>query len=70
VVHVEDVARILLAAPAGPGISVANVAAETVTVGDLARLARGERPADEPDWTVSSPFAYRHSVSDYLAGTA
>lgn len=68
VVHVEDAARILLAAPAEPGISAANVAAEAVTVRDLARLARGEPPEDEPGWTVVSPFAYRHAVSDYLAG--
>ena len=38
VVHVDDAARILLEAPAGP----ANVAAETITVADVARLARGE----------------------------
>jgi nucleoside-diphosphate-sugar epimerase len=70
VVHVDDAARILLAAPAEHGISVANVAAETVTVRDVARLARGEPPGDEPAWTVRSPFAYRHAVRDYLAGTA
>ena len=42
VVHVEDAARILL--EAGPG--VANVVAETVTVGDVAapRARRGGRP--------------------------
>ena len=67
VVHVEDAARILLAAPAESGISAANVAAETVTVRDLARLARGEPPEDDPGWTVTSPFAYRHAVRDYLA---
>jgi nucleoside-diphosphate-sugar epimerase len=70
VVHVEDAARILLAAPAEPGISAANVSAETVTVRDLARLARGERAEDEPAWTVTSPFEYRHGVRDYLAGAA
>ena len=67
VVHVEDVARILLEAPAQEGISAANVAAETVTVADLARLAHGEPAGDEPAWTVTGPFAYRHSVGDYLA---
>jgi nucleoside-diphosphate-sugar epimerase len=67
VVHVEDVARILLAAPAVPGISAANVAAETVTVRDVARLARGEPAEDQPAWTVASPFEYRHALSDYLA---
>jgi nucleoside-diphosphate-sugar epimerase len=70
VVHVEDAARVLLAAPAGPGISAANVAAETVTVRDVARLARGERPEDEPGWSVESPFTYRHSLRDYMAGSA
>jgi nucleoside-diphosphate-sugar epimerase len=68
VVHVEDVARILLAAPAERGISAANVAAETITVRDLARLAQGEPPGDEPAWTVTGPFKYRHAVRDYLAG--
>jgi nucleoside-diphosphate-sugar epimerase len=68
VVHVEDVARILLAAPWEPGISAANVAAETVTVRDVARLAQGEPPEDEPAWTVTSPFTYRHSLREYLAG--
>jgi nucleoside-diphosphate-sugar epimerase len=68
VVHVEDVARILLAAPAEPGISPANVAAETATVRDVARLACGERPEDEPGWTVATPFSYRHALRDYLAG--
>ena len=68
VVHVEDAARILLAAPSEPGISAANVAAETVTVRDVARLARGERPGDAPGWTVASPFSYRHKLGDYFTG--
>lgn len=68
VVHVEDAARILLAAPAEPGISAANVAAETVTVRDVARLARGEPPEDEPAFAVASPFTYRYALRDYLAG--
>ena len=66
-VHVEDVARILLEAPSKSGISAANVAAETVTVRDVARLARGEPAEDVPAWTVASPFSYRHTVADYLA---
>jgi UDP-glucose 4-epimerase len=70
VVHVEDVARILLGVPSEPGISVANVAAETVTVADVARLARGEPAEDQPTWTVASPFDYRHVLSDYLAGSS
>ena len=67
VVHVEDAARILLTAPSEPGISTANVAAETVTVRDVARLACGERPEDAPAWNVASPFSYRHTLGDYLA---
>jgi nucleoside-diphosphate-sugar epimerase len=70
VVHVEDAARILLAAPAERGTSAANVAAETVTVRDVARLARGEAPEDEPAWTVDSPFTYRHALRDYLGDAA
>ena len=62
VVHVEDAARILLESDPG----VVNVAAETFTVADVARLARGEEPADEPAFTVRSPFDYRHTVREYL----
>jgi nucleoside-diphosphate-sugar epimerase len=62
VVHVEDAARILFESDSG----VANVAAETITVADVARLARGEEPADEPAFTVRSPFDYRHTVREYL----
>ena len=63
VVHVEDVARILL--DAGPG--VANVVAETLTVGDVAALVRGEPATGTPTCTYASPFEYRHRVADYLA---
>jgi nucleoside-diphosphate-sugar epimerase len=69
-VHVEDAARILLAAPSQPGVSAANVAAETVTVRDVARLARGELAEDVPAWTVASPFSYRHRLADYLASAS
>jgi nucleoside-diphosphate-sugar epimerase len=62
VVHVEDAARILLDAPPGP----ANVAAETVTVADVARLARGEEARDTPAWTATSQFEYRHALAEYL----
>ena len=63
VVHVEDAARILL--DAGPG--VANVVAETVTVGDVAASIRGEPTAGMPTCTYASPFEYRHGVADYLS---
>jgi UDP-glucose 4-epimerase len=66
VVHVQDAARILHAAPAAPGITVDNVAAETVTVGDVAALAEGAQPAGEADRSYSSPFEYRHRVAEYL----
>jgi nucleoside-diphosphate-sugar epimerase len=62
VVHIEDAARILL--DAQPGIE--NVAAETVTVADVAALTRGEETAAAAAFTVSSPFAYRHRLADYL----
>jgi nucleoside-diphosphate-sugar epimerase len=67
VVHVADVARILLDEPRGPGVSATNVAAETVTVADVAALARGDDARGEPAFTVASPHAYRHRVAEYLA---
>ena len=63
VVHVEDAARILLEAQPG----TENVAAETVTVADIAALARGEEPAGVAAFTVRSPFEYRHTLADYFA---
>ena len=62
VVHVDDAARILLGA--GPGTE--NVAAETVTVADVAALARGEEPAGGASFTVASPFTYEHRLAEYL----
>jgi nucleoside-diphosphate-sugar epimerase len=62
VVHVEDAALILLAARPG----VENLAAETLTVADVAALARGGEPAGGASFTVSSPFSYRHRLADYL----
>ena len=62
VVHVEDAARILL--EAGPG--AANVVGETLTVGDVASLVRGEPTTGTPTCTYSSPFEYRHGVRSYL----
>lgn len=67
-VHVEDAAAIVLAAPTSTGVSRANVAAETVTVADVAALARGDRPEGRPAWNVASDFEYRHSVAGYFAG--
>jgi nucleoside-diphosphate-sugar epimerase len=64
VVHVADAARILLDA----GEPVANVAAETVTVGQIAALARGEDPAaaPQPPWRFTSPYRYEHDLAGYL----
>jgi nucleoside-diphosphate-sugar epimerase len=66
VVHVDDVARILLGLPAEPGVSRVNVAAETVTVADVAALARGHSADGAAGHTFASPFSYRHSVAEYL----
>jgi nucleoside-diphosphate-sugar epimerase len=63
VVHVADAARILLQAPAG----VANVVAETLTVGDVATLVHGEPPTGMPTCTYTSPFTYEHRVREYLS---
>ncbi len=62
VVHVDDAARILLEAPPG----VANVAAESVTVADVAALARGEEPSADTASTFVTPFSYRHRLAEYL----
>jgi hypothetical protein len=43
------------------------VVAETVTVGDVAALVRGEAATGMPTCTYASPFDYRHRVADYLA---
>jgi len=67
VVHVDDVARIMLDSPGGPGIARANLAAETVTVADVAALARGDEPGGEASWSVESPFEYRHGLAEYFA---
>ena len=63
VVHVDDVARIFLAAD---GPAVANVAAEAVTVADIAALALGDEPAGGAAFEIESPFEYRHRLSEYM----
>ena len=63
VVHDDDVARILLEEDAAGAF---NVAAETVTVADVAALAEGRSPPGGATWTVDSPFDYEHSVAEYL----
>ena len=67
VVHVADAARILLEeTPARGELRAANVAAETVTVGDVAALARGEAAAGDAPCTYASPFTYAHPLGEYL----
>lgn len=65
VVHVEDAARILLEAPED---AIENVAAETMTVSDVAALAEGREPAGGSPCTFSSPFEYRHRLAEYFRG--
>jgi nucleoside-diphosphate-sugar epimerase len=62
VVHVDDAARILLDAPPG----TANVAAETVTVADVAAMARGEAPTGAAAFSFQSPFPYERTLAEYL----
>jgi nucleoside-diphosphate-sugar epimerase len=66
VAHVEDVARILHQAPTAPGVTIANVAAESVTVAGIAALAEGTEPADPPACSFVTPFTYRHRLAEYL----
>jgi UDP-glucose 4-epimerase len=66
VVHVEDAACIMLEAPREPGVTVSNVAAETVTVGDVAALAGGGEATGTPRFRFESPFEYRHALRDYI----
>jgi UDP-glucose 4-epimerase len=66
VVHVEDAACIMLASPSEPGVSVANVAAESVTVAGIAALARGEQPGEQPACRFETPFDYRFRLADYM----
>lgn len=66
VVHVEDAACIMLESPSKPGVSSANVAAETVTVADVAALARGEEPAGGASFSLDTPFSYRYRLASYM----
>jgi len=66
VVHVRDAARILLDSPWAPGVAAANVAAEAVTVADVAALAQGQAPAGGAVCTFATPFAYGHDLAGYL----
>ena len=65
-VHVDDAARFCLEAHD----EVANVAAETLTVADVAALAENREPVGGATWTVRSPFSYEHTVAAYLGGAS
>ncbi|MCP9490322.1 MAG: SDR family oxidoreductase [Solirubrobacteraceae bacterium MAG38_C4-C5] len=67
VVHLDDCARILHDCVPGPGVVAHDVAAQTITVADVAALAEGRAPAGGAAYTVRSPFAYTHEVAGYLA---
>ena len=66
VVHVEDAARIMLECPVGPGVKAANVAAEAVTVADVAALALGRPATGVASCTFVTPFTYGHQLATYL----
>ncbi len=66
-VHVDDAARIMLSLPSGGGVNAYNVAADTLTVADVAALAQGEEPPGGAACEFTSPFDYEHSVASYLA---
>lgn len=67
VVHVEDCACIMLNEPRQSGVTVSNVAAESVTVADVAALARGEPAAETSGSSFETPFEYRFRLADYMA---
>ena len=69
-VHVGDAARLLLDCdvPAPGGIAAYNIAAETLTVADVAALAEGREPGGGAAWTVAPQLDYHHSVAEYLRG--
>jgi len=68
-VHVADAARLLLdcEVPAPGAVTAYNLAAETLTVADVAALAEGREPPGGAAWTVAPQLAYEHRVADYLA---
>jgi nucleoside-diphosphate-sugar epimerase len=65
VASVEDAARILLEAPL-EGVTRSNVAAEAVTVADVAALAEGRAPSGAAACTFATPFEYHRRLAEYL----
>jgi hypothetical protein len=53
--------------PEPGGVTAYNLAAETLTVADVAALAEGREPAGGAAWTVAPQLDYEHSVAEYLA---
>ena len=70
VVHNEDAARIMLQMPTRSGIDIENVAAESITVADVAALARGEDVARDFACRFETPFSYRHTLAAYMPEAA
>src|SRR4051794_4872571 len=68
-VHIDDVARLLLDCPVPEpgGITNYNVAAETLTVADVAALAEGREPTGAAAWSVARQLEYEYTVAEYLA---
>jgi UDP-glucuronate 4-epimerase len=66
--HVADAARLLLDCdvPAPGGVAAYNLAAETLTVADVAALAEGREPPGGAAWTLAPQLEYEHSVREYL----
>ena len=65
-VHIDDATRILLDSPPAAGITVDNLAAESVTVADVAALAEGREPDGGARCTFPSSFRYERRLADYL----
>lgn len=66
VVHVDDATKAFLQTPAGKGVTVTNVAAESITVAGVAALAEGRQPETEPACTFVSPIEYSQRLAEYL----
>jgi nucleoside-diphosphate-sugar epimerase len=69
VAHIDDVTRILLGSQRA-GVVIENVAAETVTVADVAALAQREKPRGENTCVFETPFTYRHRLIGYMTEAA
>jgi UDP-glucuronate decarboxylase len=66
-VDIRDACRIMLAVPDSAGVSADNVAAETLTVADVAALAEGRHPPGGAKCRYVSRFSYQHRLAGYLA---